>query len=344
MTNGGVLASVMMSEGNPIVESLLVFGVVIVMGMIVRFFLTHYLEDLMNRLTKPKQKVSFSSGINLPLVVILAIYFSVQTLPLPELFLDGSFVILVFAILRSFAVFINQFVKFLIHRDGSTLDQAKQDAFVLVARMLKFLSWIVAFLVILSRFGIDINSLLAGLGIGGIAVALAAQNLLGDLFSSLAIVLDKPFNVGDLVAVGEYRGSVMKVGIKTTRIKSSTGEEIVIPNSQVAAQTLLNLRRRKHRKVELSLMLKIGSNIEKIEGLKSQVEEILNKYPKVSITKILLTDITPSGYVFDIAYLFKSSDFELYKETRHQVNLEILKLLKAEKLEIAPMSLAQSQK
>src|SRR5690606_4389821 len=113
--------------------------------------------------------------------------------------------------------------------------------------------WSITFLVILDNFGIDITALIAGLGVGGIAVALAVQNVLGDVLASLSIILDKPFQVGDFIVVGEMTGTVERIGVKTTRVKSLSGEQVIFSNSDLLSSRIRNFKQLFERRVVFSI-------------------------------------------------------------------------------------------
>ncbi|MCK5027308.1 MAG: mechanosensitive ion channel, partial [Candidatus Pacebacteria bacterium] len=166
-----------------------------------------------------------------PFYSFIAFYFAVQFLTLGSTLckvLDAFLVIwVVYQVIIAVQILIEYiFVKALKDEE----DKSAKGAFGVIKNVIRALLWMVGILLILSNMGVNITSLIAGLGIGGIAIAFAFQNILEDLFSSFAILFDKPFKVGDFVIVGEHKGVVQKIGIKTTRLKSLSGEEIVISN------------------------------------------------------------------------------------------------------------------
>ncbi|HXH31004.1 MAG TPA: mechanosensitive ion channel family protein [Bacteriovoracaceae bacterium] len=202
----------------------------------------------------------------------------------------------------------------------------------LTSRMLLFS---VIFLFTLSNLGIKITTIIAGLGVGGIAVALALQKILGDLFSSLSIVLDKPFMVGDFIVVDQYLGEVEKIGLKTTRIRSLTGEQIIISNSDILATRIRNYQRLKERRVSFVINLRHQSKTDDIKKAVSGISAIIRTKEKIRLERCHLTKISPSSLDIETVYWVLSDDFELHIELQHHVLLDICKFFELEKLAFA---------
>ncbi|NND49120.1 MAG: mechanosensitive ion channel family protein, partial [Rhizobiales bacterium] len=160
---------------------------------------------------------------------------------------------------------------------------ARQDAAATSIRnaisLIKFLArtaiWSLAILMVLDNLGLDVTTLVAGLGIGGIAIALAAQNILGDLFASLAIILDKPFVVGDFIIFGEFSGTVERVGVKTTRLRSLSGEQLVVPNADLLSTRLRNMRRMHERRAVFTLGVVYETPYETLKRIPQMLQEIV---------------------------------------------------------------------
>ncbi len=177
-------------------------------------------------------------------LLYLSLYFT--TLPLAmdtllqKVLLVGLIVVLSWQIIRFLELITEFFVK---QRLNNSNNQSNNLATLIIQKLLKLSLWIISIIFILSNLDINVTSLIAGLGIGGIAFALAAQNILQDLFSSLAIILDKPFNLGDLIEVSGTRGYVRMIGIKTTRLEGLNGEEIIITNREITNGKIINYRK-----------------------------------------------------------------------------------------------------
>lgn len=195
--------------------------------------------------------------------------------------------------------------------------------------------WIVGGLTVMSALGFNITSIIAGLGIGGIAVALALQNLLGDIFSSFSIYFDKPFTVGDYIVVGDNEGAVERIGMKTTRIRSLRGEEIVMSNRMLTERTVQNFGRLERRRVLELLGLEYGTSNAKLEKLPAQLEKIVESQEKAEFERVYFKSFGDSALLYEFSYYVNSSDFEEFTETRHRINMDIKALFEKQGLSMA---------
>lgn len=187
-----------------------------------------------------------------------------------------------------------------------------------------FLLWILAGVFILSNAGVNVSSALAGLGIGGIAVALSAQKVLGDLFASISILLDRPFRVGETIKVDEVVGNVERIGMRTTKVRSVNGEEITIPNSTLAQAKISNLSRASRRRVGLAFKLPLGTPAEKRQGLAAVVEAAVQSVPDAQFDLAQLGAFEEKGLDFEIGYFVPANDPQVTRNVQHEVNLAIL--------------------
>ncbi|MFO7653054.1 MAG: mechanosensitive ion channel family protein [Candidatus Krumholzibacteriia bacterium] len=193
-----------------------------------------------------------------------------------------------------------------------------------------------ALLVVLeSVFDADITALVAGLGVGGIAIALAVQNVLGDLFASLSIVLDKPFVVGDFIIVGDFLGTVEQVGLKTTRVRSLGGEQIVFPNSDLLGSRVRNYKRMHERRIVFQFGLTYGSPAEKLERVPQIVREIVGELDQVRIDRVHFAKFGDFALIFEVVYYVETPDYTVYMDKQQAINLGLKRRLEAEGLEFA---------
>lgn len=239
---------------------------------------------------------------------------------------------LVYQVVLALQIFIEFYIK---RRMSRADDKRSQSVIQVVHSLLSIVLWAVAALFILSNLGVNVTSLIAGLGIGGIAVALAAQNILGDLFGSLAIYFDKPFEPGDFVIVGSHKGTVQTVGIKTTRIKSVGGEEIVIPNKDMTGGALQNMGRMKERRVLFNFGVTYetaSSGLKKIPGM---VKEIIKEQEETKFDRVHFNEFGDSALMFEVVYHIKSKEYKVYMDTHQKVLLNIKKRFEEEGIEMA---------
>ena len=184
--------------------------------------------------------------------------------------------------------------------------------------------WMLAILFWLDNIGVNISTLVAGLGISGIAVAFALQSVLADLFSYFYILFDKPFETGDLIVIDDLIGNIQKIGVKTTKMKSITGEQVVIPNSDLVQSKLKNLKRLVERRELTILGVEYSTPIEKLHLIKERVGNIIEEMDDVRLDRIHLKEFGDSAITFEIAYYVLSSDFNDYMDAKERVNFCII--------------------
>lgn len=195
--------------------------------------------------------------------------------------------------------------------------------------------WSLVFLLALDNLGIDITALVAGLGIGGIAVALATQNILGDLFASLSIMLDQPFVVGDFLSVNEYVGSVEKIGIKTTRLRSLSGEQLVFSNNDLLNSRIRNFGRMFERRVVFSLGVTYETPVEKLKLIPGILREAIEAQENVRFDRAHFQKYGDFALVFEIVYYVTSSDYNLHMDIQQNVNLLVYERFAEQGIEFA---------
>lgn len=195
--------------------------------------------------------------------------------------------------------------------------------------------WIFAVILCLDNLGFNISALVAGLGIGGVAVALAVQNILGDLLASLSITLDQPFVVGDVIAVDNLTGTVENVGLKTTRVRSATGELLILSNGDLLRSRLRNFRSIRERLCTCRFEISGDTSVEKLQAIPRMMEEIVGRQDKTRFERAGLWEVNAGNLVFELVYVVLDGQYQIMAETRHQVNLAILSALSAEGVRLA---------
>lgn len=195
--------------------------------------------------------------------------------------------------------------------------------------------WATVLLLILDNLGIDVTALVAGLGIGGIAIALAVQNVLGDLFASLSIVLDKPFVLGDFIVVGEMAGSVEHIGIKTTRIRSISGEQLVFSNADLLNSRVRNFGRMRERRVLFSIGVTYQTPVEKLELVPQLIQAAIESQENARFDRSHFASYGDSALNFETVYYVESSDYATHMDILQSVNLALYRSFGAEGIEFA---------
>ncbi|MFQ5815674.1 MAG: mechanosensitive ion channel family protein [Candidatus Hydrothermarchaeaceae archaeon] len=189
--------------------------------------------------------------------------------------------------------------------------------------VIKVLIWGFGVIFLLDNLGFEISTLVAGLGIGGIAVALAAQAVLGDLFSYFAIMIDRPFEIGDFIIVGDYLGTVEHVGIKTTRIRSLGGEQLVFSNTDLTNSRIRNYKRMEKRRVVFNMGVTYQTSHEKLKEIPTVIRNIIENISDTVFDRAHFSSYGDFSLVFDVAYYVASGDYKKYMDIQQEINLKI---------------------
>jgi small-conductance mechanosensitive channel len=216
-----------------------------------------------------------------------------------------------------------------------TGDAAAATTMAAMAFAIRLVLWTVILLVALDNLGVNITALVAGLGVGGIAIALATQNILGDLFASLSIVLDKPFVLGDFVMVDEHMGNVEHIGLKTTRIRSLSGEQLVFSNSDLLGSRLRNFGRMAHRRVVFPLGVTYQTPRHKLSLIPDIVRAAIEEQDKTRFDRSHFKEFGDFSLNFESVYYVLSREFNDYMDIQQAVNLRVHERFEAEGIEFA---------
>lgn len=215
-------------------------------------------------------------------------------------------------------------------KDESTIRGLK-GIFVIV----KIAIWLIALIFLLDNLGFKVSSVIAGFGIGGVAVALAAQSFLGDLFSYFSILFDKPFKIGDLIIVGDKMGIVEHIGIKTTRIRSISGEEIIFSNTSLTNSRIDNYKRMQERRIVFTIGVCYETPLEKLKIIPSLIKNIVESLPDVRFDRAHFKSFGDFNLIFEVVYYVLKPDYTLYMERQQEINYKIKELFEKEGINFA---------
>jgi small-conductance mechanosensitive channel len=280
--------------------------------------------------------VSMVAAARPPFYWFISFYIALQWLDIQGLFsriIDVILIIwLVYQVVGALQIFLERFItaKF-IQED----DRASEVVVSIVKAIARVVLWAVAILFVLSNLGLNITSLIAGLGIGGLAVALAAQKILEDLFSSLAIYFDRPFAPGDFIEVGKHRGTVKKVGIKTTRITALSGEEIIISNKEITASRVRNFKRMEERRVSFTIGAIYETPTAKLREIPRIIQSIIEPIDQTRFGRAHFLEFARSSLNFEVVYYIKTREYEVYADIHQQILLAIKEALAQENIKMA---------
>lgn len=193
--------------------------------------------------------------------------------------------------------------------------------------VIKIAVWIIGVLFLLDNLGFQVSAIITGLGIGGVAVALAAQAVLGDFFSYLAIFFDRPFEIGDFIVAGDMKGTVEAIGIKTTRIRSVEGELITVPNSDLTKSRVHNFKRLERRRMRLQFAIAYSVPIEQLRTVPGLVEQSIRQTPRTLFDRAHFIAFGDAGFLFEAAYYFLGPEFNQAVESQQAILLAIKEAL-----------------
>ncbi len=196
------------------------------------------------------------------------------------------------------------------------------------------LIWFVVILAVLDNLGVNISTALTGLGIGGVAVALAVQNILGDLFASLSIAMDKPFLVGDSIVVDNLTGTVESVGVKSTRLRSNTGEQIILSNADMLKARVRNWGRVGYRRRIFVFRVAYATPLEHLRELPALVEALVQREPQTRFERCSIRNLTEVAIEFEVSFVSEDASFEQLIATEQSIYLGLLQILAERSIEI----------
>jgi small-conductance mechanosensitive channel len=272
------------------------------------------------------------------LLLLLSLYAATFIVVLPSKAESVLSTVAAIALLMQAAIWAGGGVNFWLNRYRKRKlaeDPATATTFSALGFLVRLVLWTIVLLLILDNLGIDITALVTGLGIGGIAVALAVQNILGDLFASLSIVLDKPFVIGDFIIVGDLLGTVEKIGLKTTRVRSLSGEQLVFSNNDLLQSRIRNYKRMFERRILFSFGVVYQTAADKLEAIPGMVKEIIDSLEDTRFDRAHFKDYGNFSLNFEVVYYVLKPDYNVYMDKQQDINLALYRRFKEESIEFA---------
>jgi len=271
-------------------------------------------------------------------LVVVATYLALLWLVVPERvdrWIDG---VLLFFLWLQVAMWGTAAVRFFVDRRIAIDSREAKDGSASL-NIIRFVGvaavWVFAFLLLLANLGVDITALIAGLGVGGIAIALAVQNVLGDLLASLSIALDKPFKVGDFLNLGQELGTVEYIGIKSTRLRSLSGEQIIISNADLLGSRVRNYGRMAERRVAFKIGIVYETPREKIEAVPGILKAAIEAQEKTRFDRAHFLSFGAYSLDFEAVYYVLDPAYNLYADIQQAINLRIFETFEREGIAFA---------
>jgi small-conductance mechanosensitive channel len=261
----------------------------------------------------------------IPFLILLAVYASIQDLRLSVTL--HKIVHICIVVLPIFFVvrFLLSLVTLGLERrwKRSEVPESAQQSMRVVQIIIQVIVWVIAGIALFDNLGIKISTLVAGLGIGGIAVALASQTVLGDLFAFIMILFDRPFEVGDFIVVNEFMGTVSQIGIKSTRIRSVDGEMIVFHNTDLTNARIRNYRKMEERRVLFTLGVSRATKLPDLKKIPMLIGSIIRSIPQTRLDRAHFKAYGDFSLVYEVVYYVLTPDYNTYMDIQQTINFRI---------------------
>ncbi|TRO52190.1 mechanosensitive ion channel family protein [Candidatus Bathyarchaeota archaeon] len=246
-------------------------------------------------------------------------------------FTVGEILVVAFIITRITNVLMSWYAEQRVKREKNV----SNHLLFILRKVIQVVVYIFAFIIILGVFGQDLSGVIVGFGVGGIAIALAIQNILSDALTAFSIYFDRPFEIGDSVVVGDYTGTVTKIGIISTRIQLLQGEELVISNKNLIATSVRNFKKLKKRRIVLTLKVIAETPIKKLKKIPEIIANILKDIKMADLGRVHLKQLGDFSIDFEVVYYIKTGDYDKYMDIQQQINYGILEEFEKEKIGLA---------
>ena len=312
-------------RGYLIALSLIVGGVILL--LIFKKFIVNRLQRWAAKTTGTWDDfvVESVSRFAIPILFWIIVYSSVHTLRLSDqaekVITIITSILVTYYVLRLISSVILILLKTEVRRRHHGEEKIKQLGGLIM--VINIIIWFLGLVFLLSNWGIKVTPIIGGLGIGGIAVALAAQNILGDLFSYFVIFFDRPFEAGDFIIVDDKMGTIEYVGIKTTHIRALGGEQIIIGNSNLTNSRIHNYKRMARRRVVFSIDVEYGTKMDTLQKVPGMLREIVEQQEPITFDRAHFSAYKDWSLRFEVVYYVLSADFNVYMDIQQRINFAI---------------------
>jgi len=327
--------------GNSICDWLTAFGVFFLVLICLKIIKKIAIKRLQGLAKKTKNRlddiaIEAINKIHWPFYIVTSLFIAINFVNTSEFVLKIVYFTLItsstYYALKVLEKFIDYGAEEVIKKQKEEQGSGSPAIVQISGSIIKLTLWASALLLILSNLGVNITSLVAGLGIGGLAIALAIKEILSDLFSSFSIFFDKPFKIGDFIVIGSNKGTVTKIGIKTTRLQSLQGEELVMSNSELTKASVQNFGKLEKRRVTFNIYVDQETTPVKLKKIPIILEKIIKKEKITEVSRIHFSSIDESNFIFSIVYFANTSDYMEYMNVQQSINLGIVEQFAKEKI------------
>jgi small-conductance mechanosensitive channel len=261
-----------------------------------------------------------------PFIAVFSAFLVTRVVETPPLLQRAVAIAFTIAFAIQGALWLREILLALVDRRAADSEPGEFDSAINIIRvMVNVVVWALAAILILDNLGVNVTALVAGLGVGGIAIGLAAQGIFGDLFAALAILFDRPFKVGDAISFGGNVGTVEAIGLKTTRVRALSGEQLIISNAKLLDQQISNLRRITERRVAFTLAIIYQTSPDRLEAIPGEIEAIIRARPRCRFDRANFALFNASSLDFEVVYFVEDADLQVMIAERQAIGLAIIR-------------------
>lgn len=316
--------------GNTVQTWLIALGIILVLLLLVRIIRTILLKKLKKWAEKTETTVddfivAFVQKSILPILYVFSVYSGLHYLWLSPKAERVLYIILAlvitFFIIRLITTLIGHLLNVYATKKGHEPSKKLQMRGIIV--VVHIIIWGIGLIFLFDNLGYDVTAVVAGLGIGGIAIALAVQKILGDMFSYFVIFFDRPFEIGDFIVIENFKGTVEHVGLKTTRIRSLSGEELVFSNTDLTNSRLQNFKKLQRRRIAFTIGVTYQTSQDHLKQIPVIITQIINGIADTTLDRVHFMAFGDFSLDFEIVYFVESSEYNIYMDIQQRINLEI---------------------
>ncbi len=325
---------------SEIIASVLIFSFIALIGWSVYIIFNRYVVawTKKTKATLDDDIIGNIKPVTIIAIIVLGLYFSLSSLSILQIFnqqISQIFYVLgiligAFAVTRTTNILIDWFAK----RNSENSKKNNHILFIL-KKIIQLFVYVIAFLMILWGLGIDLSSVVVGLGVGGIAIAFALQNTLSDFFSAFSIYFDRPFEIGDFIIIGDHSGTVTNIGVKSTRIRLLQGEELIVSNQELTSSRVRNFRKLERRRVTFTLGVTYNTPSDKLKRIPTIISDIIKVIDLAELDQVRFTEFSDFSLKFLVIYYVRVADYNKYLEIQEEINFAIKDAFEEEAIEMA---------
>jgi len=328
--------------GNTLLNWFIAIGIIVVSWAIIRVGRVVLLKrfkaySARTRTTLDDFIVHLTEGALLPALYLGALYLGISYLivsaKVNRLLHIAVMVVVTFIIIKTITSALNYLINNALGNDAEDVEKKKQARGIIL--IINIVLWILALVFLINNLGYNITSVVTGLGIGGVAIALASQAILGDLFNYFVIFFDKPFEVGDFIIVDDKMGSIEYIGVKSTRIRTLSGEQLICSNTNLVNARIHNYKRMEKRRVVFNFNIVYNTPPEKVARVPAMVKEIIQTQETTVFDRAHFSAFGQFSLTFEVVYYVLSADYNLYMDRQQAIYLAILNAFKKENISFA---------